>query len=57
MGDTMVKISTIRNQGEKTERDDLQGSQYADGKVSPVLNRRYLLSAGTVLSCVLKRKS
>ncbi|WP_289628057.1 TrbI/VirB10 family protein, partial [Escherichia coli] len=46
-----------QEQGEKNqERDDLQGSQYADGKVSPVLNRRYLLSAGTALSCVLKTK-
>ncbi|MCS1042453.1 conjugal transfer protein TraI, partial [Escherichia coli] len=56
MGDTMVKIDN-QEQGEKNqERDDLQGSQYADGKVSPVLNRRYLLSAGTALSCVLKTK-
>ncbi len=56
MGDTMVKIDN-QEPGEKNqERDDLQGSQYADGKVSPVLNRRYLLSAGTALSCVLKTK-
>lgn len=34
MGDTMVKIDN-QEQGEKNqERDDLQGSQYADGKVS-----------------------
>jgi len=57
MGETMVNIdSADNNAGSTGGKDDLQGGEYADGTVTPVLNRRYLLSAGTSLSCVLKTK-
>ncbi|MFP1455865.1 hypothetical protein ACLB1O_29875 [Escherichia coli] len=56
MGDTMVKIDDQETRQKNQERDDLQGSQYADGKVSPVLNRRYLVWQ-RALSCVLKNEN
>lgn len=56
-GETMVSIDNKQEAGTPTDNsDDLQGSTYANGSVSPVLNRRYLLSAGTSMSCVLKTK-
>ncbi|EKS3472517.1 TrbI/VirB10 family protein [Salmonella enterica] len=55
-GDTMVAIDSGKQQENAPEKDGLQGGQYADGSVSPVMKRRYLLSAGTSLSCVLKTK-
>ncbi|MCQ6103173.1 conjugal transfer protein TrbI [Escherichia coli] len=36
--------------------DFLQGTDFADGTVSRIKNRRFLLSAGTIFSCVLKTK-
>ncbi|MHA6187810.1 TrbI/VirB10 family protein [Escherichia coli] len=55
-GDTMVAIDNGKQQDPAPEKDALQGGSYADGSVSPVMKRRYLLSAGTSLSCVLKTK-
>lgn len=56
-GETMVSIDNKQETGTPTDNsDELQGSTYANGSVSPVLNRRYLLSAGTSMSCVLKTK-
>ncbi|WP_158782791.1 TrbI/VirB10 family protein [Pantoea sp. BAV 3049] len=56
-GETMVSIDNKQDAGTpKDNSDALQGSTYANGSVSPVLNRRYLLSAGTSMSCVLKTK-
>lgn len=56
-GDTLVKIET-RNEDKRSEKekDSLQGETYADGTVSFASNRRYLLAAGTSLSCVLQTK-
>ncbi|HEE9795390.1 TPA: TrbI/VirB10 family protein [Shigella sonnei] len=36
--------------------DFLQGADFADGSVSRIKNRRFLLSAGTTFPCVLKTK-
>ncbi|ECH8185882.1 TrbI/VirB10 family protein [Salmonella enterica subsp. houtenae] len=36
--------------------DFLQGADFQDGSVTKLKNRRYLLSAGTVMSCVLKTR-
>ncbi|ENT6633926.1 TrbI/VirB10 family protein [Escherichia coli] len=36
--------------------DFLQGAEFANGTVSRIKNRRFLLSAGTTFSCVLKTK-
>ena len=55
-GDTMVAMDNGKQQDSAPEKDALQGGSYADGSVSPVMKRRYLLSAGTSLSCVLKTK-
>lgn len=56
-GETMVSIDSKQETGTTTDNsDELQGSTYANGSVSPVLNRKYLLSAGTSMSCVLKTK-
>ncbi|ELT0036091.1 TrbI/VirB10 family protein [Salmonella enterica] len=56
-GDTMVVIDNgDKQQPKEAEKDFLQGGTYADGSVSPVMKRRYLLSSGTTLSCVLKTK-
>ncbi|WP_244589379.1 hypothetical protein [Escherichia coli] len=56
-GDTLVKIET-RNEDKRSEKekDSLQGETYADGTVSFASNRRFLLAAGTSLSCVLQTK-
>lgn len=54
-GETLVKIDKVDN-GERTEKDFLQGGEYADGVASIITKRRYLLSAGTSLSCLLKTK-
>ncbi|MCU6344921.1 conjugal transfer protein TraI [Escherichia coli] len=56
MGETMVKIDAQEQKDKPPAQDELQGNEYANGSVSPVLHRRYLLSAGTALSCVLKTK-
>lgn len=56
MGETMVKIDAQEQKDKSPVQDELQGNEYANGSVSPVLHRRYLLSAGTALSCVLKTK-
>ncbi|HAW0459859.1 TPA: conjugal transfer protein TraI [Escherichia coli] len=56
MGETMVKIDAQEQKDKPPVQDELQGNEYANGSVSPVLHRRYLLSAGTALSCVLKTK-
>lgn len=56
-GETMVALDNKNQQTANIpEKDFLQGGTYADGSVSPVINRKYLLSAGTTLSCVLKTK-
>ncbi|TNV16130.1 TrbI/VirB10 family protein [Buttiauxella sp. B2] len=54
-GETLVKIDK-QDEGASHEKDYLQGNEYADGSASVVLKRRYLLSAGTSLSCILKTK-
>lgn len=56
MGETMVKIDAQEQKDKPPVQDELQGNEYANGSVSPVLHRRYLISAGTALSCVLKTK-
>ncbi|MCQ5512827.1 conjugal transfer protein TraI (plasmid) [Escherichia coli] len=56
MGETMVKIDAQEQKDKSPVQDELQGNEYANGSVSPVPHRRYLLSAGTALSCVLKTK-
>ncbi|WP_193568780.1 TrbI/VirB10 family protein [Citrobacter sp. NCU1] len=55
IGETLVKIDKT-NEGGSTDKDYLQGGEYADGVASFVNKRRYLLSAGTSLSCLLKTK-
>lgn len=56
MGETMVKIDAQEQKDKPPVQDELQGNEYTNGSVSPVVHRRYLLSAGTALSCVLKTK-
>lgn len=55
MGETLVKIDKADQEG-SSEKDYLQGGEYADGTASIITKRRYLLSAGTSLSCLLKTK-
>ncbi|CAO94856.1 TraI protein (plasmid) [Erwinia tasmaniensis Et1/99] len=54
-GETLVKIDKT-DEGGSTEKDYLQSGEYADGVARIVTKRRYLLSAGTSLSCLLKTK-
>lgn len=54
-GETLVKIEKT-DEGRSTEKDYLQGGEYSDGIASVITKRRYLLSAGTSLSCLLKTK-
>ncbi|EFI4715948.1 TrbI/VirB10 family protein [Escherichia coli] len=56
VGETLVKIDSKEQAKKQSEKDELQGSDYADGSVNLVKNRRYLLSAGTTLSCVTRNK-
>ncbi|EGL4350525.1 TrbI/VirB10 family protein [Salmonella enterica] len=50
------------NEAVQEARDDrgngdfLRGADFQDGSVTKLKNRRYLLSAGTVMSCVLKTR-
>lgn len=55
IGETLVKIEKTDGEG-SSEKDYLQSGEYADGVASIITKRRYLLSAGTSLSCLLKTK-
>ncbi|EJK0936083.1 TrbI/VirB10 family protein [Escherichia marmotae] len=48
--------ATSDNTNVSDDGDFLQGADFADGTVSRIKNRRFLLSAGTTFSCVLKTK-
>jgi len=54
-GNTLVEIDNSKDERTQ-EKDYLQGGEYADGVASIIIKRRYLLSAGTSLSCILKTK-
>lgn len=55
-GETMVAIDNQSGDKPALQKDELQGGEYADGSVSPILRRKYLLPAGASLSCVLITK-
>lgn len=55
-GETLVKIDVKGQDKADIAKDELQGTEYADGSVSFVTDRRYLLSAGRSLSCVTINK-
>lgn len=48
--------ATSDNTNVSDNGDFLQGAEFADGTVSRIKNRSFLLSAGTTFSCVLKTK-
>lgn len=48
--------TTSDNTNVSGDGDFLQGADFADGTVSRIKNRRFLLSAGTTFPCVLKTK-
>lgn len=56
VGETLVNIDSKEQAQKKSEKDGLQGSEYTDGSVNYVKNRKYLLPAGRSLSCVLVTK-
>lgn len=53
---TGATSATSDNTNASDNGDFLQGADFADGTVSRIKNRRFLLSAGTTFSCVLKTK-
>lgn len=57
-GETLVVLNnqTQPKTEEKDSDDLLQGSTFANGSASVIKNRKWLLAAGTSLSCVLKTK-
>lgn len=52
-GETNVQDTRAARQ---SNGDFLQGADFQDGSVMKLKNRRYLLAAGTIMSCVLKTK-
>ena len=57
-GETLVKLDNAQTPPpQNADSDDfLKGGSFANGSVSVIKNRKWLLSAGTSLSCVLKTK-
>ncbi|MGL4928259.1 MAG: TrbI/VirB10 family protein [Plesiomonas shigelloides] len=57
-GETLVKLDNTQTPPpQNADSDDfLKGGSFANGSVSVIKNRKWLLSAGTSLSCVLKTK-
>ena len=54
---TAAATSTTSDKTKVSDNGDfLQGAEFANGTVSRIKNRRFLLSAGTTFSCVLKTK-
>ncbi|EPC4825476.1 TrbI/VirB10 family protein [Salmonella enterica] len=55
-GEGMQTADSDTRTARQDSGDFLQGADFQDGSVTKLKNRRYLLSAGTVMSCVLKTR-